>query len=517
VLSGIVDLSAYSTSEEIQSDLATIQNDLSTKASKSDIPSLDGLVKETDLSTVALSNSYLDLDDKPCYHIGLNQTINGTPNTDGYVSYYNSYFLKKGGDYDINKTVQDYIDAFVHCQYGKTFNYTTMTDSSLWTINNNGIAVYTLVNTNLPIIFIVPKDNLTYSFLGYKGMTFNKGIYYVIDRFNTVEANRDYVVNVTFKEKYIPLNINYLPQEIIDLQTTKVDVDPNARLMTNAEGDKLTGIEDGANNYTLPAATSTTLGGVKVGENLSISEDGTISATSLDWDNVDGKPELYTKDEVYNKTEVNAIQTTLNNTIVTSKTELNNTINSTKTALETSIATKVDKVTGSRLMTETEGTKLAGIAENANNYTLPAATSTSLGGVKVGANLSVSDDGTLSATSLAWDNVQNKPDTFTPSTHNHDALYYTESEIDTKVNTLQTNINSVSTNLQTAKSSLESSISSTKSELQELIETKQSASNLVTYIDENSTDEQYPSAKLLYNIVGDCSNLLNEISKLIGE
>lgn len=36
-------------------------------------------------------------------------------------------------------------------------------------------------------------------------------------------------------------------------------------------------------------------------------------------------------------------------------------------------------------------TKLNGIAENANNYTLPAATSSSLGGVKVGTNISVSN------------------------------------------------------------------------------------------------------------------------------
>ena len=43
-------------------------------------------------------------------------------------------------------------------------------------------------------------------------------------------------------------------------------------------------------------------------------------------------------------------------------------------------------------------TKLAGIAEGANNYTLPAATASTLGGVKVGANLTMAPDGTLSAT-----------------------------------------------------------------------------------------------------------------------
>lgn len=45
----------------------------------------------------------------------------------------------------------------------------------------------------------------------------------------------------------------------------------------------------------------------------------------------------------------------------------------------------------------------------------------------------------------------------------------------------------------------------------------QTKANLVTSINENSTDEQYPSAKLLYDIVGDCNAVLDEISALIGE
>ncbi len=60
-----------------------------------------------------------------------------------------------------------------------------------------------------------------------------------------------------------------------------------------------------------------------------------------------------------------------------------------KTAdMNTALANKVDKVSGKGLSTNdyttAEKTKLAGIAENANNYTLPTATSTVLGGIKVG-------------------------------------------------------------------------------------------------------------------------------------
>ena len=48
--------------------------------------------------------------------------------------------------------------------------------------------------------------------------------------------------------------------------------------MSAADKQKLDGIAAGANKYTLPAASSTALGGVKVGKNLTIAEDGTLSA-----------------------------------------------------------------------------------------------------------------------------------------------------------------------------------------------------------------------------------------------
>lgn len=47
---------------------------------------------------------------------------------------------------------------------------------------------------------------------------------------------------------------------------------------TSAEKAKLAGVAAGANNYVLPAPTASTIGGVKAGNNVTISEDGTISA-----------------------------------------------------------------------------------------------------------------------------------------------------------------------------------------------------------------------------------------------
>lgn len=56
--------------------------------------------------------------------------------------------------------------------------------------------------------------------------------------------------------------------------------------MTAADKVKLDAIEPGANRYVLPAATSTVIGGIKVGTNLSITADGTLSATGSGMSNV---------------------------------------------------------------------------------------------------------------------------------------------------------------------------------------------------------------------------------------
>lgn len=55
--------------------------------------------------------------------------------------------------------------------------------------------------------------------------------------------------------------------------------------------------------------------------------------------------------------------------------------------------------------TTTEKNKLAGIATNANNYNLPTASSTVLGGVKVGTNLSISN-GVLNAKDTTYGNMK---------------------------------------------------------------------------------------------------------------
>lgn len=86
-----------------------------------------------------------------------------------------------------------------------------------------------------------------------------------------------------------------LKQKIESKLSNKVDKDGSKVLSDNnyttAEKEKLAGLE----NYTLPVASTDTLGGVKIGAGLAMNE-GVLSATgggtadSVDWSNVQNKP-----------------------------------------------------------------------------------------------------------------------------------------------------------------------------------------------------------------------------------
>ncbi len=100
----------------------------------------------------------------------------------------------------------------------------------------------------------------------------------------------------------------YFKQKITGLLDKKVDKVVGKQLSTNdyttAEKQKLAGLS----NYSLPTASSTTKGGIKVGAGLAITEDGILSATgggtadAVEWENVIGKPtavSAFTNDKKY--------------------------------------------------------------------------------------------------------------------------------------------------------------------------------------------------------------------------
>ena len=113
--------------------------------------------------------------------------------------------------------------------------------------------------------------------------------------------------------------------------------------------------------------------------------------------------------------------------------------------------------TSSGLMSDTDKTKLDGIDEGANNYTLPSA-GASLGGVKSGGDVTISggvitvNDDSHNHTIANVDGLQSALDGKAASGHTHNDTYYTETEVDTmlsgKANTSHTHTIANITNLQ---------------------------------------------------------------------
>lgn len=145
-----------------------------------------------------------------------------------------------------------------------------------------------------------------------------------------------------------------------DNATTEAD-----GLMSAADKSKLAGIADNANNYTLPVADANTLGGVKAGTGVTIANDGTISAQGQTYS-------AGTNIQISNANVISATDTTYSDATTEA----------------------------SGLMSYADKIKLNGIADSANNYSLPIADANTLGGVKQGSNISIASDGTISATNL---------------------------------------------------------------------------------------------------------------------
>ena len=150
--------------------------------------------------------------------------------------------------------------------------------------------------------------------------------------------------------------------------------------------------------YTLPTASSTTKGGVKIGSGITISSDGTISVKSYNTVTTSVAGLMSASDKV----KLNGIANNANNyslptasssvlggVKIGSGITINNGVISARTYNDVTTSTH-------GLMTAADKIKLNGIANNANNYSLPTASGSVLGGVKIGSGVSIDGSGKIS-------------------------------------------------------------------------------------------------------------------------
>jgi hypothetical protein len=121
------------------------------------------------------------------------------------------------------------------------------------------------------------------------------------------------------------------------------------------------------------------------------------------------------------------VDTSISNLIDTAPTTLN-TLNELAAALgdDANFSTTVTDLIGTKEPAITPGTTAQywrgdKTWQTLPSYSLPTASTTVLGGIKVGTNLSIDANGVLSAndTSVAWSELTSVPTTFTPSAHTH--------------------------------------------------------------------------------------------------
>ena len=120
------------------------------------------------------------------------------------------------------------------------------------------------------------------------------------------------------------------------------------------------------------AATKTSKGIVQIGEGINVTPEGVISST-------DTITRINGKTGDIEKADIVALDIPEQDTTYNAAT-----------------------ISEDGLMSATDKKKLDEIAERANNYTLPTASAQNLGGIKVGKNLSIAEDGTLNATDTTY-------------------------------------------------------------------------------------------------------------------
>mgnify|MGYP002706597395 CR=1 FL=1 len=176
----------------------------------------------------------------------------------------------------------------------------------------------------------------------------------------------------------------------VDLDITNKTVNITVPIKTS---DLVNDGEDGTHPYItgIPIASATVLGGIKVGDNLTISADGVLSAQAggvKSYNDLTDKPVL--------NTNISESQPVSSNEIISGTISLHK-------ISKTGDYSDLNNLPSLDFIPNSEKGVAGGVATLGNDTKildnqLPIATTTDLGVIKVGTNLTISEDGTLNAT-----------------------------------------------------------------------------------------------------------------------
>ena len=187
---------------------------------------------------------------------------------------------------------------------------------------------------------------------------------------NVTANGRKYITGLTFDDYGHVTGTTTGTETVTDTGATKVSVSGSGNAVTTASYDASTRtitLTKGAtyNNYSLPVATSSALGGVKSGTDITVDSSGNVSVS-------------------------NDSHSHSNSTITS--------VDASKVSSGTLAAARLPAATTSAqgAMSAADKVKLDGIETGANKYTLPVATLSALGGVKSGTDITVDSSGNVS-------------------------------------------------------------------------------------------------------------------------
>ena len=235
----------------------------------------------------------------------------------------------------------------------------------------------------------------------------------------------NYLTKEEAQSAYQPVGDYALKSEISNLATkdeipTKVsELENDSNFLTSIPEEYVTDTElqeaiSGV-QFELPIATDSVLGGIKVGAGLSINPDtGVLSVTgggtadAVDWANVTSKPQINEHDLVSGNNTLDSlgIQPAGDYALKSEIPSLDGYATQSWVQEQGYLTSVPDNYITDNELTE---------AINDVKYTLPIASTDTLGGIKIGAGLSITGDGILSATgggiadSVAWENVVGRP------------------------------------------------------------------------------------------------------------